>query len=113
MPTLYGLSDIIVSASFDPEAFGRVITEAQAMKRIVVASAHGGACESIQDGVSGFLVPVGDAKALADKLDMILDMSKEEKEKMGNQAYDSVQKNFTIQKMCDKTLDVYQEFLDK
>ena len=113
MPTLYALSDIVVSASLDPEAFGRVITEAQAMKRIVVASAHGGACESIQDGFSGFLVPVGNAKALADKLDMILDMSPEEKNKMGNQAYDSVQKNFTIQKMCEKTLKVYQEFLNK
>ena len=113
MPTLYALSDVLVSPSLDPEAFGRVITEAQAMRRIVVASAHGGACESIQDGVSGFLTPVGDASALAAALDKVLDMSVEERTKIQNQAYASVHANFTIQKMCDKTLAVYREFLSE
>ena len=113
MPALYALSDVLVSPSLDPEAFGRVITEAQAMKRIVVASAHGGACESIQDGVSGFLTPVGDASALAETLDKVLDMSAEECAKIQNQAYASVHANFTIQKMCDKTLAVYKEFLSE
>lgn len=112
MPSLYRLSTIVVSASLCPEAFGRVITEAQAMKKIVVASAHGGACESIQDGVSGFLVPVGDAKALAEKLDMILDMPVSERQKIEEQACQSVHQNFTIQKMCEKTLAVYKEFLN-
>ncbi len=111
MPALYALSDIVVAPSLDPEAFGRVITEAQAMKRIVVASAHGGACESIQDGVSGFLTPVGDVDALANTLDKILDMSNEEKAKLQEQACASVHQNFTIQKMCDKTLALYRDFL--
>ena len=111
MPVLYKMSDIVISPSLEPEAFGRVITEAQAMKKIVVASAHGGACESIQDGISGFLTPVGDAQALADTLDKILDMSSEEKNKLQEQAYTSVHQNFTIQKMCDKTLSIYKEFL--
>ena len=113
MPTLYKMSDIVVSASLDPEAFGRVITEAQAMKRIVVASALGGACESIQDGVSGFLTPVGDTTALANTLDKILDMPFEEKNKLQEQAYTSVHQNFTVQKMCEQTLAVYQELSDE
>ena len=111
MPCLYALSDIIVSPSLEPEAFGRVITEGQAMKKIVVASAHGGACESIQNGVSGFLTPVGDIKALAEALDKILDMAPDKRAQIGESAYQSVRDNFTIQKMCEKTLAIYQEFL--
>ena len=111
MPALYALSDIVVSPSLEPEAFGRVITEAQAMKRIVVASAHGGACESIQNGLSDFLIPVGDSKALAEALDKVLDMTPADRAKIGEQACQSVQNNFTIQKMCEKTLALYQKYL--
>ena len=66
MPQVLRASDLVLSASTDPEAFGRVAAEAQAMGRPVVASAHGGALETVEDGVTGILVPPGDAKALAD-----------------------------------------------
>ena len=59
------LADVVVNASTDPEAFGRTIVEAQAMGRIVVATDHGGARETIVAGETGFLVPPGDAAALA------------------------------------------------
>ena len=112
MPTAYMVSDVVLSASLYPEAFGRTITEAQSMERIVIATAHGGAMETIQDGKTGFLVPVGDAKALADTLDKVLDMSKDERMKIGSAAAISVAENFSISQMCEKTLAVYQE-LDK
>ena len=109
MPLVYMVSDIVVSASTDPEAFGRVIPEAQAMGRIVVGSNHGGATETIQDGKTGFLVPPADAKALAEKLDEALEMSAEDKEKMSSEAVRSVRDNFSVAKMCQKTLAVYKE----
>lgn len=112
MPTAYMVSDVVLSASLYPEAFGRTITEAQSMERIVIATAHGGAMETIQDGKTGFLVPVGDAKALAEVLDAVLDMSKDERMKIGSAAAVSVAQNFSISQMCEKTLAVYQE-LDK
>ena len=112
MPTAYMVSDVVLSASLYPEAFGRTITEAQSMERIVIATAHGGAMETIQDGKTGFLVPVGDAKALADTLDKVLDMSKDERAQIGCAASVSVAENFSISQMCEKTLAVYQE-LDK
>ena len=59
------LADIVVSASTRPEGFGRVIAEAQAMGRPVIATDHGGARESVIPGETGFLVPPGDAEALA------------------------------------------------
>lgn len=109
MPAAYALSDIVLSASLYPEAFGRTITEAQSMGRIVVATKHGGAMETIQDGKTGFLVPVGDAKALAETLDKVLDMSVAERQKIGEAAAKSVAENFSIDKMCRQTLAVYHE----
>ncbi|MBP5343638.1 MAG: glycosyltransferase family 4 protein [Alphaproteobacteria bacterium] len=108
MPALYRLSAVVVNASIEPEAFGRTIAEAQAMERIVVATAHGGACETIQDGQTGFLVPVGDATALAATLDKVLDMPSEELNKIEKQARQSVIDNFSVQKMCANTLDLYR-----
>ena len=109
MPTAYAISSVVLSASLYPEAFGRTITEAQSMERIVIATAHGGAMETIKDGETGFLVPVGDATALAQTLDKVLDMPVSEREKIAKDASTSVIQNFSIEQMCQKTLGVYQE----
>ena len=61
MPAAYMLADVVVSASTDPEGFGRVIVEAQAMGRPVIATDHGGARETVVPGSTGWLVPPGDA----------------------------------------------------
>src|SRR5207302_9398668 len=65
MPAAYMLADVVVSASTDPEGFGRVITEAQAMGRPVVATDHGGARETIVPGATGWLAPPSDPAGLA------------------------------------------------
>jgi SAM-dependent methyltransferase len=64
-------SDIVVVPSVWEETLGLVIQEALAEKKIVVASRIGGIPETILDGVNGFLVPAGDAKALARTLDLV------------------------------------------
>ncbi len=110
MPIVYALSDIVVNASSaQPEAFGRTIPEAQAMGRLVLATAHGGACETVKDGETGFLVPPGDAKAMAEKLDEMLEMSEEAKSKIRAAAVESVRANFSTAKMCEKTIAIYRE----
>ena len=111
MDVAYMLSDIVVSASTDPEAFGRVVPEAQAMGRIVVASNHGGATETVRDGETGFLFPSGDSAALAKILDEILDMPVEKRDALTRHAVSSVRSEFSTAKMCDKTLAVYREIL--
>lgn len=110
IPMIYTLSTICVQPSLVPETFGRTIAEAQAMKRVVVAFAHGGACELIKDGQTGFLTPVGDSDALATALDTVLTMNKEERQKIENQARQSVVDNYSIQKMCERTLALYRSF---
>ncbi len=112
MPVAYMLADIVISASTDPEAFGRVIPEAQAMGRLVVGTDHGGATETIQDGITGFLVKPGDADALAKTLDMMLDMSLGDRKKMSVAAMESVRSYFSVSKMCEKTLKVYEELVN-
>ena len=111
MPLVYAASDIFVQPSLIPESFGRSIAEAQSMKRVVIAAAHGGACELIEDKKTGFLTPVGDAKELAKMIDKVLDITPEERNEIGETACEFVHQNFTIQKMCEKTLALYREFL--
>ena len=107
---VYALSDIVVNASSaQPEAFGRTIPEAQAMGRLVVGTAHGGACETIDDGRTGWLVPPGDAAALAAKLDEILDLPEERKAEVRAAAVKSVRDNFSTAKMCSLTIALYRE----
>ncbi len=111
MPFIYALSTVCVQPTLVPESFGRGIAEAQAMGRIVVAANHGGAVELIMDGRIGFLSPVGDSRILAGLLDKVLEMTPAEREKIEAAARASVRTNFSIQKMCDRTLNVYKEIL--
>lgn len=110
MPALYALSDIVLNVRITPEAFGRTTCEAQAMGCLVVGTAHGGTCELIQDGKTGFLVPPGDPQALADILDKLIEMPLAKRKKIAQNAIQSVQENFSIEKMCQQTIDVYKEF---
>lgn len=111
MPAAYMLSNVVVSASTDPEGFGRVPVEAQAMGRPIVATNHGGAKETIIPGETGWLVPPNDAKALADAIGTALSMNAEERGEMAFRAMTNVADHFTRARMVDQTMDVYAELL--
>jgi glycosyltransferase involved in cell wall biosynthesis len=111
MSAAYMLANVVVSTSTDPEAFGRVAAEAHAMGRPVIASDHGGARETVISGETGWLVPPGDADALAQALRTALTMTSEDRDTVAQRAIAHVRKNFTKQKMCAATLDVYAELL--
>ena len=111
MPAAYMLADVVVSPSLRPEAFGRVAAEAQAMGRRVIASAHGGACETVLDGETGWLVPPGDAAALANALREALGASAALCDRMAAAGQAHVRRSFTLEGMCSATLDVYRELL--
>ncbi len=112
MPAAYMLSDLVVSASTDPEAFGRVIAEGQAMGRPVIATDHGAGRETVIEGRTGLLVPPGDPMALAAAMDRVLVMSPEAREEMAQAAMAHVRANFTRELMCSRTLAVYAELLN-
>ena len=111
MPAALMLADVVVSASTEPEAFGRAVIEAQAMARPVIATNHGGAAETVTDGDTGYLVPPGDAAALAAALDRVLAMPLEDRRALGVRARAAVLARCTVAAMQAATLDVYRELL--
>lgn len=113
MPAAYMLTDVVVSASTDPEAFGRVVPEAQAMGRPVIATGHGGARETVVEGETGWLVEPGDTDALSEAIRKALDMDSDARKKLATAAVANVVENFSKTTMCAKTIDVYNEVLQK
>jgi len=111
MPTAYMLSDIVVSASTDPEAFGRVAIEAQAMGRPIVATDHGGSRETVVDGKTGWLCQPSDATAMAAALEKGLALTAGQRTEMAARAIAHIRKEFTKEAMCAKTLEVYNEVI--
>ena len=110
MANLYAAADVVVCPAIAPEAFGRTAVEAQAMEKPVIASAHGGALETIKSGESGWLVRPGDPKRLALALaDAITDMPR--LKKMGKIGRKWVQENFTAAQMCQGEFAVYEHLI--
>ena len=107
----YGLATCVVVPSVVPEGFGRVIAEAMAWRRIVIASRHGGALELIQDSVTGRLVTPRAPHHLATVLGEVLSMPKAQREAMGTRARTYIQENFSLPQFAQNTLDLYIQCL--
>lgn len=112
MAALYMISDIVVSSSIRGEAFGRIVPEAQAMERMVIGTAIGGSLETVIDGKTGWLVKPEDKDKFAETIDMILDMPIEKRLEIGKKARKHIINDFTIDKMCEKTVDLYNEAIN-
>jgi glycosyltransferase involved in cell wall biosynthesis len=110
MPAAMCLSDVVVHASTKPEAFGRVVIEAQAMGRPVIASDLGGPVETVRHGETGWRVRPDDPDALAAAIELALDLDPEARLSLGQRARASVP---TVRAMQDATLDVYEAVLTK
>jgi glycosyltransferase involved in cell wall biosynthesis len=110
MAEAYFLSRIVVAASTQPEAFGRVALEAQAMGRPVITTDHGGALETVLHGQTGWLVPPADVNALSRQIESALQLDDETYSHMSQLAVQNAQ-NFTSDAMCEQTMRVYQEVL--
>ena len=111
MPAALLLADVVVHASTDPEAFGRTVIEAQAMRRAVIASDLGGPRETVEEAVTGWRVPPGDPAALATAIHWVLSMPAGERAAVGARARAAVLAHNTVRAMQDATLAVYRELL--
>ncbi len=112
VPAAMMVSDVVLSTSIEPEAFGRIAIEGQSMGRIVVASNIGGSRETVIDGVTGRLYESTSVEDLAKAIRWALHLSSEEREKIGAAAIKNVKEHFTKQIMCDKTIAVYKELVN-
>ena len=111
MPAAYSMAAVVVAPSIKPEGFGRVPVEAQAMGCPVIASDVGGFRETIVNGLTGLLVPPGDAGRLSVALESALDLSAEDRDALAAEAIANIQSKFTREHMCAATLDVYRELI--
>ena len=111
MPIAYKLADIIVSSSIEPEAFGRVAVEAQAMGKPIIASALGGSKETILNGKSGLLYNSEDAKSLADIISRLMEADNNFLALMGGQGRKNAEKKFNVDQMCQTTFTEYKKLL--
>lgn len=109
MTALYMISDIVVSSSIRGEAFGRIIPEAQAMERMVIGTAIGGSLETVIDKKTGWLINLEDKEKFAETIDMLLDMPINTRIEIGKRAREHIVNNFTVDKMCEKTVTLYEE----
>ena len=111
IPAAYMLADVVVSASTRPEGFGRVMAEAQAMGRPVIATDHGGAREIIRAGETGWLVPPEDAPAMAAAIADALALAPAARAELAATAVENVRAQFGTRQMTDRTIAVYEEIL--
>jgi glycosyltransferase involved in cell wall biosynthesis len=111
MPAAYAAADVVVSASTDPEAFGRVSAEAGAMARPVIATDHGGARETVLAGVSGLLVSPGEAAALAEAIADLLARPPTALAAMGKAGRTHITAHYTVERMCEQTLALYRQLM--
>ena len=112
MPVAYYISDVIVSSSIEPEAFGRVSVEAQAMKKPIIASNIGGSKETVIDNKTGLLFESGNPKSLCDKLNEIIILDTLTLDLMGREGRKNVINRFNIEKMCLNTYSEYKKLVN-
>ena len=111
MPLAYSLADVVVSASIEPEAFGRVSVEAQAMGKPIVASNIGGSKETIINKKTGFLYKHDDPRELAKILNTVIQLSVDDLKFMGNEGRKNVIKKFDVETMCQSNLKEYKRLI--
>ena len=112
MALAYKVSDIVISASIEPEAFGRVAVEAQSMEKLIIASNIGGSNETIINEKTGLLFEAGDPNSLSKKIIQAVTMDDNSYKIMGKEGRKNIAKKFNVEKMCFSTYSEYKRLVN-
>jgi len=112
MALAYKISNIVISPSIEPEAFGRVAVEAQSMEKLIIASNIGGSNETIINEKTGFLFESGNAKSLSEKIIRAITMDETSINLIGKEGRKNIIKKFNVEKMCFSTYSEYKRLLN-
>ena len=112
MALAYKVSDIVISASIEPEAFGRVAVEAQSMEKPIIASDIGGSNETVIDEKTGFLFESNNTKSLSKKILKVLSMDEPSLQSIGKEGRKNIIQKFNVEKMCFSTYSEYKRILN-
>jgi glycosyltransferase involved in cell wall biosynthesis len=97
----------VIRGQGDTEGPGVVLIEAMSYARPVIASAAGGTVEIVQDGRNGFLVPPGDAPALADAIGRMMEDPRAARE-LGLNGREDVERGFSGSVIADRLAEIYR-----
>ncbi len=112
MALAYKVSNIVISSSIEPEAFGRVAVEAQSMEKLIIASNIGGSKETVIDEKTGFLFESGNSKSLSEKIIKALNLDDSTLKKIGTEARKNIVNKFNVEKMCFSTYSEYKKLFN-
>ena len=112
MPVAYKISNFIVSASIEPEAFGRISVEAQSMQKPILASNIGGSKETIIDNKTGILFEAGNPEDMARKIIELFNLDESTLNQMGIEGRKNVINKFNVEKMCFSTYSEYKKLFN-
>ena len=112
MPLAYQISDLVISASIEPEAFGRVSVEAQSMEKPIIASNIGGSKETVMNEKTGFLIEAGNSNSLAEKIRETMNLDQLTLQYMGIEGRKNILKKFDIDRMCFSTFSEYKKLVE-
>ena len=111
MPVAYSISNLVLSSSIEPEAFGRISVEAQSMEKPVLASDIGGSLETVINNKTGWLFKNNDSEDLAEKIKMIMKTEQNVLDLIGRQGRKNVKENYTRELMVSRTLEIYKSLV--
>jgi glycosyltransferase involved in cell wall biosynthesis len=111
MPAALMLADVVITVATKPEACGRVLAEAQAMGRPVVAADRFGARDFVIEDETGWLVPTDDAGRLADILRHVLGLSAAERGELADRAMPHARNRFSRERLGEAIIEVYEDVL--
>ena len=109
MPVAYKISNFVVSASIEPEAFGRVSVEAQSMQKPILASNIGGSKETIVDSKTGILFEADNSDDMSKKIIELLNLEESTLNQMGIEGRKNTINKFNVEKMCFSTYSEYKK----
>lgn len=113
MPAALSIADFVVSASSSqPEAFGKVAIEAMAMEKPVVSTRHGGSLETVVENETGWFVAPDNPAEMAAVIKKVLS-HKELIKNAGAKGRQRVLEHFTAERMCEKTLGLYEKIYEE
>ncbi len=112
MALAYKVSNIVVSPSIEPEAFGRVAVEAQSMEKVIIASNIGGSNETVIDGKTGYLFETGNPQSLCEKILKVLNLDETTLKIIGNEGRKNIISKFNVEKMCFSTYSEYKKLIN-
>jgi galacturonosyltransferase len=105
MNPFYEQCSCFLYPSYYPEGMSNVLLEAAASGRPVVAADRGGCRETVEDGVTGYLVPVNDEEAVLQAVEKFLSLTWEERRQMGLAGRAKVEREFDRQLVVEKYLE--------